>query len=73
MMPDRYRARVDRSRCYSYGRCLETLPEVFELDEDGTALARPVDVPLQALIEVADTCPLSAISVVEADAGEVVY
>jgi len=72
-MGDTGRARIERARCYAYGRCVETLPEVFELDDADTAVARAVEAPLPALMDAADACPMGAISVTDPGSDEVVY
>ena len=36
---------VDEDRCAGHGMCLTLCPEVFELTDDGWAVADPEDVP----------------------------
>ncbi|MGH8925284.1 MAG: ferredoxin [Acidimicrobiia bacterium] len=55
---------VDRSRCFSYGVCVATLPDMFEFDDDGKS--SPVNTEaasLEQLIVVVDDCPVGAISI----------
>ena len=33
------RVRVDRERCFGYGRCVDLVPEVFHLDDDDKSVA----------------------------------
>lgn len=62
------RVRVDRALCEGHARCWSTLPEVYELDDDGYSAVTEVDVPErleQAARRGASSCPERAISVVE--------
>ncbi len=36
---------VDEDKCAGHGMCLTMCPEVFELNEDGWAVADPEEVP----------------------------
>ncbi len=63
-MNSAHRAVVDRSRCFSYGVCVATLPDMFEFDDDGKS--RPVNTEaasLEQLMEAVDDCPVGAISI----------
>lgn len=64
------RVAVDASVCIGSGQCAMTVPEVFDQDEQyGTVvllLAQPPDQLHDAVREVAERCPVRAISV---DAG----
>ncbi len=63
-MVERGYATVDPEKCFSYGVCVEVMPEVFHLDEDGKSVVRSGAVgPLSAFIEAAEDCPMQAISV----------
>jgi ferredoxin len=56
--------RVDRSRCIGTKSCVYAAPGVFELDDNRIATVRAPDAePLDAVIEAAESCPTSAISV----------
>ena len=56
--------RVDRSRCIATKSCIYAAPGVFELDEVRISTVRdPQADPLDAVIEAAESCPTSAISV----------
>ena len=66
------RATVDRKVCYSYGVCVDMLPEVFEMDEQGISVVRVAGPsPLSELIEAAEQCPMEAIAVVTINGGSV--
>lgn len=55
---------VDEDRCAGHGMCLTLCPEVFELTDDGWAVADPEDVAegLEgAALEAIENCPERAI------------
>ena len=59
---------VDRALCIGSGDCVDTAPDVFQLDEDDKAVVvDPDGAPLEDVIEAARNCPVSAIRVVGAD------
>ena len=64
---------VDRALCYGFGDCVDTLPEVFALDDEDTAVVLNVDAaPVEDILEAAQNCPVDAIIVTD-DAGEQLY
>jgi ferredoxin len=57
-----YRIEIDHSSCIGYAGCLKEAPDVFWLD-DGLAYSRgETDDP--RVVEAAELCPVSAITVV---------
>jgi ferredoxin len=55
---------VDEDRCAGHGMCLTLCPEVFDLTDDGWAVADPEDVPEgfeDAAREAIENCPERAI------------
>lgn len=63
-MTEKGYATVDPEKCFSYGICVEVMPEVFHLDENAKGVAtRQAVGPLSALVDVADDCPMQAITV----------
>ena len=55
---------VDEDRCAGYGMCLTLCPEVFEMTDDGWAVADPEDVPAgleDAARDAITNCPEQAI------------
>lgn len=55
---------VDEDRCRGHGMCLTLCPEVFQMTEDGYAVATPADVPADLEAAAKDTlanCPEQAI------------
>ena len=62
------KVRVDPSMCAGFSACLGICPEVFELHDDGYAVIRVADVPLEfedAVRVAASQCPSGAISITE--------
>lgn len=56
---------VDEDRCCGHGMCLTLCPEVFDLVDDGYAVADPQQVPAgleDAAREAVQNCPERAIS-----------
>ena len=77
-MPDvstrnRIAIEVDRELCYGFGDCVDTLPEVFALDDEDTAVVLNVDAaPVDEILEAAQNCPVDAIIVID-ETGEQLY
>ena len=58
------RIEVDRALCIGSGDCVDTAPEVFELDaEDKARVIDPDGAPTDVVIEAATNCPVTAIFV----------
>jgi ferredoxin len=56
---------VDRGLCIGSGDCVDTAPDVFELDEEDKArVIDPDGAPLEDVLEAAGNCPVTAIFVV---------
>jgi ferredoxin len=56
---------VDEDRCAGHGMCLTLCPEVFEMSDDGWAVADTGEVPSEfegAAHEAIENCPERAIS-----------
>ncbi len=58
------RAVVDKDTCISCGLCVSTVPEVFEMDDDGKAVAvsDTTEENKESVQEAIDGCPVDAIS-----------
>ena len=70
---NRVRIEVDRQLCYGFGDCVDSLPEVFALDDEDTATVIDSDAaPLDDILEAAQNCPVDAIIVTGED-GEQLY
>jgi ferredoxin len=69
-MPDlsqhnRLAVTVDRSLCIGSGDCVDTAPDVFQLDEEDKAVVvDPDGASVDDIITAAGGCPVSAIFVV---------
>ena len=58
--------RVDRALCIGSGDCVDTAPDVFELDdEDKAVVIDPHGAPLDDVLEAAGNCPVTAIFVAD--------
>ena len=69
-MPDelspqnRIRIEVDRALCIGSGDCVDTAPDVFELDsEDKARVIDPDGAPTDIVLDAAGNCPVTAIFV----------
>lgn len=60
------KAYVDKDLCTGCGLCESTCPDVFELDDDGIAVAKDIELKGE-LLEDAETarddCPVEAIDI----------
>jgi ferredoxin len=59
------KVKVDEDRCRGHGMCLTLCPDVFQMTDDGYAVADPSDVPTgleSAAQEAIVNCPEQAIS-----------
>jgi ferredoxin len=62
---NRIEVTVDRSLCIGSGDCVDTAPDVFQLDsEDKAVVVDPDGAPLDDVLTAAGNCPVSAIFVV---------
>ena len=61
---------VDEERCRGHGMCLTLCPEVFQLTDDGYAVATSAMIPAhleKAASDAVDNCPEQAIIVTDTD------
>ena len=62
---NRIEVTVDRSLCIGSGDCVDTAPDVFQLDdEDKAVVVDPDGAPLDDVLTAARNCPVSALFVV---------
>jgi ferredoxin len=62
---NRLHVTVDRSLCIGSGDCVDTAPDVFQLDEEDKAVVvDPDGASADDIIQAAGNCPVSAIFVV---------
>jgi ferredoxin len=61
---------IDEATCIAHGDCAEIAPEIFEVGDVArvTGEADP-----ELLLAAAEACPMSAITVLDAESGEQVY
>jgi len=59
---------IDDERCRGHGMCCALCPQVFELTDDGYAIVRATEVPVElhdVVRSAVDQCPEGAISITE--------
>ena len=62
---NRIEVTVDRSLCIGSGDCVDTAPDVFQLDsEDKAVVVDPDGAPVDDVLQAAANCPVSAIFVI---------
>lgn len=61
---------IDESACLAHGDCAELAPEVFVLEDVARVIGTASG---EQLLEVARSCPASAISVVDEPTGEQLF
>jgi ferredoxin len=68
-----YTVRVDPEVCISTGNCVRRAPEAFAFDDDEISVPQPGAAGLsdEALVQIARSCPVGAISLVGEDGQEV--
>ncbi len=65
---NRIHIEVDRALCIGSGDCVDSAPDVFQLDaEDKAVVVDPDGAPVDDVIEAAGNCPVSAIFVIGED------
>jgi ferredoxin len=63
---------VDHDICAGFGECVNLLPDVFALNDEGLAVVLDADaVELDMLKEAADVCPVSAILLLDEDENQI--
>jgi ferredoxin len=61
---NRVRVTVDRALCIGSGDCVDTAPDVFQLDgEDKAVVVDPDGASVDDILDAARNCPVSAIFV----------
>jgi ferredoxin len=70
---NRIAVEVDRALCYGFGDCVDTLPDVFALDDEDVAIVLDPDAAsVDDVIEAAMNCPVDAIVVTD-EHGQQLY
>lgn len=65
-----YTVQIDTRACAAHGDCVDTAPEVFELDDVARVIGTGPDA---LLLAAAEACPSAAIILTDAATGEQVY
>jgi ferredoxin len=74
MVARKLRVRVDHLLCVGNAMCETYAPNVFRLNEDRQSEAvNPEGDPEAQILEAAENCPMSAITVEDADTGEQLF
>jgi ferredoxin len=64
---------VDRALCFGFGDCVDTLPDVFALDDEQKAIVLDPDAAAtEDIAEASQNCPVDAIILTGED-GEQLY
>lgn len=67
----RFRITVDQEKCVGSTMCMNTAPSVFALnDSNKSAVVNPAGNTEEKILEAAESCPVSAIIVEDAETGE---
>lgn len=61
---------IDETACGAHGDCAAIAPEAFAVGEVATVIG---DAPDELLLEAAEACPALAITVTDAETGEVIF
>jgi ferredoxin len=72
MTDTRWRISVDRDTCIGSAVCVGTVPGRFKLVGDRSAPVDEVIEPDDEVVGAAESCPMEAIRVLDADTGEVI-
>ena len=68
------RIRVDHNVCVGNAMCETFAPHAFQLNENRQSEAvDPAGDPVEQVLEAAENCPVSAITVEDADTGEQLF
>lgn len=65
-----YRIAIDRQLCSGFGSCVDAAPKVFELDRSGVASLLVSETDNADVLEAAESCPMGALSIFDAESGE---
>jgi ferredoxin len=67
---NRIEVTVDRALCIGSGDCVDTAPDVFQLDDEDKAIViDPDGAPLDDILAAASNCPVAAVFIV-GEAGD---
>jgi ferredoxin len=61
---------IDEAACLAHGDCEQIAPDVFRVEDVAIVIG---DAPREQLVRIAESCPSSAISVIDEATGEQIY
>ena len=64
-----FRVDIDRDLCSGFGSCVDDAPEIFKLDNSGTAALLVPETDDERVLQAAADCPMAAIAVFDAGSG----
>jgi ferredoxin len=67
-----FRVDIDSDLCSGFGSCVDDAPEIFRLDDSGTAALLVPETDDKRVLKAAADCPMAAIAVFDAESGELV-
>jgi ferredoxin len=65
-----YVIEIDEDACAAHGDCVDLVPEVFELDDVARVVGGGPD---ELLLAAAESCPSSAIRILDPETAQQVY
>ena len=65
-----YLVQIDEGACAAHGDCVDIAPEVFALDDVARVIGAGPD---ELMLEAAESCPSTAIQIVDPNTLELVY
>jgi ferredoxin len=65
-----YRVDIDSDLCSGFAACVDVAPEIFKLDDAGTATLLVTETDDQLALKAAKDCPMAAIAVFDVESGE---
>ena len=65
-----FRVDIDSDLCSGFAACVDVAPEIFKLDDSGTATLLVPETDDQRALKAAKDCPMAAITVFDAESGE---
>jgi ferredoxin len=67
-----FRVDIDSDLCSGFGSCVDDAPEIFKLDDSGTAALLMSETDDERVLKAARDCPMAAIAVFDAESGKLV-
>jgi ferredoxin len=64
---------VDREKCVGAAVCVETAPDVFELDDSNKSVVKSTAGDEETILAAAEGCPTEAITVVDEATGKQLF